>query len=138
MLQKKPYIIDFSTFGDTETGVRTVAEYAASLPFEPQRIYWLYKTPKDYARDNAANKTCKFVMVCLHGKAKIHIEDLKSNSYNFELDSPEVGLVVPELHWRRIDLEEDAMLLCIASDRFEDRDCILDFKEFMKYKKLKM
>ena len=138
MLQKKPYLIDFNTFGDSETGVRTVAEYAASLPFEPQRVYWLHKTPKEHARDNAANKTCKFVMVCLHGKAKIHIEDLKSNSYHFELNSTETGLVVPELHWRRIHLEENAILLCIASDKFLEKDCILDFKDFMKYKKLKV
>ncbi len=138
MMQKKPYVIDFSTFGNTDTGVRSVAEYASSLPFEPNRIYWLYNTPEDFSRDNAANKKCKFVMVCIHGKVRIQLDDLKNNSFHFELESPDKGVVVPEFHWRRIQMDKHAVLLCIASERYNERDCIFDFRDFVKYKKLKL
>lgn len=137
MPAKKPYLLDFIELGSAENGSLNVAEFAASLPFELNRVYWVYSTPKDISRGNAANRSCKYVMVCLTGTAKIHVEDINSNSYHFELNQPNEGLFIPELHWRRIQLSEDAIMLCIASDKFDQRDYIRDFREFMLLKKQK-
>jgi hypothetical protein len=39
------------------------------------------------------------------------------------------------MHWRRVQLSTDAMMLSIASEKFDPRDYIRDFKEFMELKK---
>lgn len=137
MVQKKPYLFDFGLSGNDEIGFLSVAEYAASLPFELKRVYWVYNTPQEISRGNAANKSCKYALVCLSGKAKVHIEDLHNNTYHFELEGANQGLYIPELHWRRIQLGEGAIMLCIASEKFEQRDYIRDFKEFLALPKQK-
>jgi hypothetical protein len=135
MLQKKPYLFDFKYISNPDQGALSVAEYANSLPFEPKRIYWVYNTPENISRGNAANIKCKYALVCLYGSAKVHIEDLNQQSYHFELTDPNVGLFVPELNWRRIQIEPQGIMLCIASDRYDERDYIRDFSEFVKAKK---
>lgn len=137
MSAKKPYEFEFTELGNQENGLLSVGEFAASLPFELKRVYWVYKTPKDISRGNAANRTCKYVLVCLQGNAKVHAEDMLNNSYHFELERPNQGLFIPELHWRRIKLSEDAIMLCIASEKFDERDYIRDFREFILLKKQK-
>ncbi len=138
MLQKKPYLFNFSLFGSPEVGQLSVAEYASSLPFELKRVYWVYNTPVGHSRGNAANKLCKYALVCLTGSAKIHIEDLQNNSYHFELNNPNQGLFIPEMHWRRIQCEPNAILLCIASEKFDSRDYIRDFRAFIQLRKIKI
>ena len=61
-----------------------------------------------------------------------------NNSYHFELSVPNQGLFIPEMHWRRVQLSPDAMMLSIASEKFDARDYIRDFKEFMDLKKAKI
>jgi WxcM-like, C-terminal len=138
MVQKKPYIFEFGLSGNDEIGHLSVAEYASSLPFELKRVYWVYNTPINISRGNAANKICKYALVCLTGSAKVHIEDLFNNTYHFELSGPNQGLFIPEMHWRRVQLSTDAMMLSIASEKFDTRDYIRDFKEFMDLKKAKI
>ena len=137
MSSKKPYLFDFADLGSDETGALNVAEFASTLPFELKRVYWVYNTPKDISRGNAANRASKYALICLKGTAKVHLEDMQSNSFHFDLSKPNEGLYIPELHWRRIQLSEDAIMLCIASEKFDQRDYIRDFREFMLLKKQK-
>lgn len=135
MSSRKPYIIEFQELGNQEAGLLSVAEYAKSMPFEQKRIYWVYDTPENTSRGNTANIICKNILVCLHGSVHVRVEDLKNNSFYFELNKKNVGLYIPELHWRRIHMDKDAVLLCLASEKFDEKDYIRDFREFTAYKR---
>jgi len=132
MINKKPYLLDFGSIGDDETGYHSYAEYATTLPFEPKRIYWVYNTPEDLSRGNVANVDTKTVFVALTGKVKFHLEDAYGKSFDFELSSPSEGLFSPEKIWRRITMEKGSILLCFASNKFDEKDNLRDFREFKK------
>lgn len=130
MIRNKPYVLDFGKLGGEETGFLSVGEYASSLPFEMKRIYWVYDTVEDLARGNAANKNCQNILVIMCGSAEVYVEDQKNNSYQFTLTDKSQGLLIPAMHWRRIRLDKEAVLLCISSEKYDESDYIRDFKEF--------
>lgn len=134
MTRNKPYVLDFGKMGSEETGFLSVGEYASSLPFEMKRIYWVYDTAEDLSRGNAANIHCQNILVVMHGSAEVYVEDQKNNSYQFTLSTKSEGLLIPAMHWRRIRLDKNAVLLCIASEKYEESDYIRDFKAFRKVK----
>lgn len=135
MANGKPYLIELDELGNPEAGLLTVAEYAKTIPFDPKRIYWVYGTPENTSRGNTANKICKNILICLHGKAQVRVEDLKNNSFYFELTEKNKGLYIPEFHWRRIHMKEDTVLLCLSSEKYDEKDYIRDFREFIQFKR---
>lgn len=135
MLVKKPYIVDFGTFGDEDSGFYSRAEFATSLPFEPKRIYWMYGTPDDTSRGNVAHISTRLVIVPLVGVASIYLEDLKGSSYEYVLKENNKGLFIPEKTWRRIGVSPGTILLTFASEKYNQKDRIEDFRMFKKLKK---
>ena len=132
MINKKPYLIEFGSRGDDETGYHSFAEYATTLPFESKRTYWIYDTPDGFSRGNVANMNTKTVFVALTGNVSLHLEDANGKSFDFVLNDPRVGLFSPEKIWRRITMDKGAILLCFASDKFDEKDHIRDFRAFKK------
>jgi hypothetical protein len=128
---EKPFLFDFSQTGDEENGLLSVAEHSQSLPFEPKRVYWVYKTPENVSRGNAANRKCVYALVCPKGEALVEIIDLKGQKSNFKLTDPNQGLYIPPMHWRNVSLDSEAILLCLASEKFDLEDYIRDFEEFL-------
>jgi len=138
MVHKKPYLLQFESIGDDKTGYHSYAEYASSLPFETKRVFWMYNTPEEMSRVNSANAKTKNVFVCLHGKASFYIENVKGKSYEFTISSLDMGLYIPEMHWKRITLSDHAVLLGMSSEKFEEVDFIRDFAVFKQSVKRKI
>ena len=63
------------------------------------------------------------------------MEDIYNRTYEYILDSPNIGLYIPPFNWRTIKFTHDAVLLCLASDTFNEDDYIRDKNEFDKLKK---
>ena len=84
------------------------------------------------SRGNVANIKTKTVLISIVGKTSIHVEDPLGKSYDFELEGPEQGLFLPEGTWRRITMDKGTMLLGFASEKFEEKDHIRDFRDFKK------
>lgn len=135
MLVKKPYILDFGQFGDEETGYYSHAEYAKSLPFEPERVFWMYDTPLDTSRGNIAHIASRMVLFPIVGKADVYLEDLAGKTHQFELAGKDKGLFIPEKTWQRINVSEGTVLLCFASEKFNKKDLVKDYRDFKKLKK---
>ena len=63
------------------------------------------------------------------------IMDDGTNKQTFHLDRPWKGLLIPPGLWR--DLENfsgGAVLMCLASEKYDAADYIRDYDEFLKYK----
>ena len=57
------------------------------------------------------------------------------NKKSFMLDRPWKGLLIPSGLWR--DLENfsgGAVLMCLASEGYDEKDYIRDYDEFLKFK----
>jgi dTDP-4-dehydrorhamnose 3,5-epimerase-like enzyme len=130
-----PHIIDFCKIGSPELGYITVAEAQDSVPFSINRVYWTYFTPQDVIRGGHAHKKLQQVIFAVSGTIEFNTLDLEGNENTFILDSPSKGLYIPELIWRDIKFTHNAVLLCLASEHYDEKDYFRDFEEFKNYQK---
>ena len=128
----KPYLIDFNKIGSSNLGYISVGENHENIPFEIKRVYWTYYTPQDVTRGGHAHYDLEQVIVAVSGTITFTTEDLQGNKSEFILDSPEKGLYIPKLIWRDIKFSHNAVLLCMASEKYIAADYIRDYKTFLE------
>ncbi len=126
---KEPYIINFSSIGDSNLGYISVAENS-KLPFETKRVYWTYFTPNNVERGNHAHKQLEQVIIATSGIIHLTIENRKGEISEFVLDKPEKGLYIPPYHWRKIKFSHSSVLLCLASMEYDEKDYIRDYETY--------
>lgn len=133
-ISNKPFLINFKETGNSNLGYISIAE-KDTLPFEPKRIYWTYYTPKDVERGNHSHINLEQILVAVCGKIELTIETIEGNSYNFILDSPDTGVYIPRLCWRKMKYSHNAVQMCIASIEYDEKDYIRDYQAFKSYKR---
>ncbi len=129
-----PYYINFSKIGSPNLGYISVAENLENIPFEVQRVYWTYFTPQDVTRGGHAHLVLEQVIVAVSGTITFITEDLQGSKTEFVLDSPEKGLYIPKQIWRDIKFSHNAVLLCLASEKYTEYDYIREYQNFLKLK----
>ncbi|MCF2221909.1 FdtA/QdtA family cupin domain-containing protein [Chryseobacterium sp. PS-8] len=130
-----PHIIEFSKIGSQDLGYITVAEEQKNVPFEIKRVYWTYYTPQDVIRGGHAHKELQQIIFAVSGTIEFNTLDMEGNNETFILDTPSKGLYIPKLIWRDIKFSHSAVLLCLASELYDEKDYFRDFDEFKNYKK---
>jgi len=135
MENNKPQIITFDKIGSSQLGYITIAEAQKNIPFDIQRVYWTYYTPQDVIRGGHAHKELQQVIFAVSGTITFNTEDKEGNKEVFILDHPTKGLFIPKLIWRDIQFSHNAILLCLASELYDEKDYFRDFEEFKNYKK---
>lgn len=130
---KDPQIITFNKIGSSELGYITIAEAQKNVPFDIKRVYWTYYTPQDVIRGGHAHKELQQVIFAVSGTITFNTEDKGGNKQTFILDHPTKGLYIPKLVWRDIKFSHNAVLLCLASELYDEKDYFRDFEEFKNY-----
>ncbi|WP_305084274.1 FdtA/QdtA family cupin domain-containing protein [uncultured Faecalibaculum sp.] len=124
-------IIPFQQHGDSR-GQLIAIEEKINVPFEFKRVYFMYETKKNVRRGLHAHKKLKQILFCVHGSCKVHLDD-GMEQREVLLDKPYYGLLIEGLVWREMyDFSEDAVLMVIASDFYDESDYIRDYNEFLK------
>ncbi len=131
-VHKKPVLITIQKHGDHRGTVNVLEDPA--LPFRVKRIFWLSQVPDHTHRGGHAHYQSEQILVCTYGSVKVMLEDLSSNFYHFELDSPGQGLFLPPLHWGIYRFEDQARAFCLASDCYNEEDYIRDYQLFQRLK----
>lgn len=129
-MTNKPRFISFNKIGSPNLGYISVGENHENIPFEIKRVYWTYYTPQDVTRGGHAHYDLEQVIVAVSGTITFTTEDLQGNKEEFILDSPDKGLYIPQLIWRDIKFSHNAVLLCMASEKYIVSDYIRDYKIF--------
>lgn len=130
----KPHIIDFSKIGSKDLGYITVAEAQINTPFEVKRVYWTYYTPQDVVRGGHAHRDLQQIIFAVSGNIEFNTLDLDGNSDSFLLTNPSEGLYIPKLIWRDIKFSHNAVLLCLASEHYDENDYFRNFEQFKNFK----
>lgn len=128
---KVPYLMELQSIGSSEIGFLTFAEHP-SVTFEVKRVYWTYLTPEDVERGGHAHKKLEQFIVAVAGNIDINLESKDGLTFNFTLDYPTKALYVPSGYWRTIRFHASAVLLCLASLKYNKEDYIRDYSEFKK------
>ena len=125
-------LIDIRKYSDTR-GYLSVVENDIDIPFEIKRIYYLYMVP-EVARGAHAHKALQQLLIATSGSVEVIMDDGKDKK-SFLLDKPWKGLLIPPGLWR--DLENfsgGAVLLCLASEKYDANDYIRNYDEFLEFK----
>ncbi len=113
-------------------GNLTVGEVGRSIPFEVKRYFTVFAVPSMETRGEHAHHTCHEFLVCVNGSCSVIADDGK-NRQEFILDRPELGLHLPPQVWRiHYKHSADAVLLVLASHRYDSRDYIRDYAGFKR------
>ena len=127
---KLPKLIEFLKIGSSALGYITVAEAQNNVPFEIKRVYWTYFTPNDVQRGGHAHKELEQLIFAVSGRIDFYLESKEGHKENFVLDNPNIGLYIPKLYWREIKFSHSAVLLCLASEIYNEEDYFRSYSDF--------
>ena len=118
-----------------EAGSITVVENEKNIPFDVKRIYYLYDIPSGELRGGHAHYELEQFLISASGSFDVLLDDGK-NRKNFSLNRPNLALhIVPGL-WREIyNFSSGSICLVLASHKYNEKDYIRDYKNFLDYKK---
>ena len=112
-------------------------QYPNQLPFEIQRVYWIYDVPGGEIRGSHAFKEQQEFVIAISGSFDIVLHD-GVNEIKYSLNRSYHGLFIPKLYWRRMENFSTNSLVLIVSDKcFNENEYIRDFNEFKSIKSAK-
>lgn len=130
-LQEKCRIINFTDLGD-ERGKLVVIEGGLAIPFDIQRVFYIYGSDSTVVRGKHANRESEFVLINVAGTSKVRITD-GSEELIIELNKPMMGVYIPKMIWKDMyDFSEDSVLLVLASTHYNGKEYIRDYDEYIK------
>lgn len=122
----------FQQHGDSR-GELVSLEEKNDIPFKIKRVYYMYKTAEGVRRGFHAHKSLKQIMICVHGSCKVLLDNGIEKKIIY-METPYEGLYVPNNYWREMyDFSEDAVLMVLASEVYNEEDYIRNYEEFLKY-----
>lgn len=127
-------VIDLRKISDPR-GNLTPIEGGVDMPFDIKRVYYLYDVPSGQSRGAHAHKALQQLIIAANGSFTMTLDDGK-NKKSITLNRPYQGLLIVPGIWRVLDdFSSGAVLLCLASEHYDEADYIRNYKEFKKYKK---
>lgn len=114
-----------------QRGSLIALEAQYQVPFPIERVYFLYDTAPNAERGFHAHKELEQWAVCVSGACTITVDD-GAQRRDVRLDTPEKGLYIGRGLWREMrDFSSGAVLMVLASARFDEGDYIRDYDDFL-------
>jgi oxalate decarboxylase/phosphoglucose isomerase-like protein (cupin superfamily) len=111
-------------------GNLTFIEGGSHVPFDIQRVYYLYDVPGGAERGGHAHKELRQLIIALSGSFDVHLDD-GSGKKCVQLNRPFVGLYVCPMIWRELDnFSSGSVCMVLASSRYDEQDYYRDYNDF--------
>ncbi|MNE78044.1 TDP-4-oxo-6-deoxy-alpha-D-glucose-3,4-oxoisomerase [compost metagenome] len=124
-------LIEVTELGD-ERGLLTVIEGNNSIPFEINRVFYIYKTLAGIRRGFHAHYKTRQALISVSGSCKVYLDNIKRKT-DVLLDSPTKVLILEPNDWHEMyDFSPDCVLLVLASHRYDAEDYIRDYDKFIE------
>ncbi len=124
-------ILEFGDLGD-ERGKLVVVEGAQDIPFDIQRVFYIYGSDSQVVRGQHANRNSEFVLINVSGSSKVRVDNGFEEDI-IELNRPRMGLYLPTMLWKDMyDFSADSVLLVLANTHYDGHEYIRDYDEFIK------
>ena len=112
----------------------SVVENNGIVPFDINRIYYLYDVPGGVSRGGHAHKQLYQLILAVSGCFTVVLDDGKDKK-SFVLNRPYEGLLVKPGIWRTLeDFSSGSVCLVLASEKYDEDDYIRDYDEFLKFR----
>jgi len=114
----------------------TIIEGGINVPFDVRRIYYLYDIPGGENRGGHAHKELYQLIIAASGSFDVLLDD-GINKKIVSLNRPDYGLMVVPGIWRELlEFSSGAICLVLASNKYDEKDYIREYLEFIKLKSL--
>jgi hypothetical protein len=125
-------IIDLPKITDTR-GNLTFIEPRKHVPFDINRVYYLYDVPGGESRGGHAHKDCEQFIIAANGSFDVILDDGHERK-TFPLNRPYFGLYVCTKVWRELNnFSSGSICLVLASELFSEADYIRDYSAFKEF-----
>lgn len=122
-------IIDLRKISDPR-GNLTPIESFIDVPFQIERVYYLYDVPGGSNRGGHAHRELMQLIVAISGSFDVVLDDGKDRQ-KFQLNRPYIGLLISPMIWREIDnFSSASVCMVIASRKFEESDYFRTYEDF--------
>lgn len=112
-------------------GNLTFLEGSSHIPFDIQRVYYLYDVPGGAERGGHGHKALQQLIIAIAGSFDVHLDDGKEKKV-FQLNRSYQGLYVCPMIWRELkNFSSGAVCLVIASEKYDEEDYYRDYSEFL-------
>jgi serine acetyltransferase len=111
-------------------GSLAVGELGKGLPFEPKRFFMVFDVPSREVRGEHAHRDLDQFLVCLKGDCSLLVDDGFTRE-EIVLNSPRIGVHLSPMVWAvQYKFSPDAMLLVLASEKYNPASYIRDYEEY--------
>ena len=113
-------------------GNLTAIEGGQDVPFEIQRVFYLYDVPGGEARGGHAHRALEQVIIAASGSFDIVVEDGAATK-TFFLNRSYFGLYVPPMTWAHLEnFSSGSVGLVLASAHYDEADYYRDRDEYLR------
>lgn len=124
-------IIEFPKINDYR-GNLTFVESSRHIPFDIQRVYYLYDVPGGAERAGHALKTCNQVLIAMSGSFDVILDDGYQRQC-FHLNRSYYGLYVAPMVWREINnFSSGSVCMALVSTFYDPEDYYRNYEDFLK------
>jgi hypothetical protein len=115
-------------------GNMTIVEGRQNIPFDIQRIYYLYDIPGGESRGGHAHKELFQLIVAASGSFEVLLDD-GINKKIVRLNRPNYGLLVVPGIWRELfEFSSGAICMVLASTIYIPEDYLRSYTDFLNIK----
>ena len=130
MSLKNCKIVDLPKISDPR-GNLTFIEGGRHVPFEIQRVYYLYDVPGGSERGGHAHKALHQLIIAMSGSFDVVLDDGREKK-RVHLNRSYCGLYVSPMIWRELDnFSSASVCMVLASNLYDEADYYRDYQEFL-------
>lgn len=113
-------------------GNLTFVEALNHIPFDIQRVYYLYDVPGGAERGGHAHKGLRQLIIAMSGSFDVVLDDGKEKK-RFHLNRSYSGLYVCPMIWRELDnFSSGSVCMVLASNKYDEDDYYRDYADFLR------
>lgn len=115
----------------SRSGNITPVHNSTEVPFDINRVFYLYDVPGGESRGAHAHYACHQFLIAASGSFEVLLDDGKVQRL-IQLNRPYIGLHIPPVIWAsEINFSSGAICLVLASHKYNPTDYIRDYSTFL-------
>lgn len=123
-------IVDLPKISDPR-GNLTFVEATRHVPFDIQRVYYLYDVPGGAERGGHAHKGLHQLIIAMSGSFDVVLTDGRKQK-RFHLNRSYFGLYVCPMIWRELDnFSSGSVCMVLASNHYSEDDYYRDYQTYL-------
>lgn len=123
-------IIELPKISDPR-GNLTFVESGNQIPFDINRVYYLYDVPGGAERGGHAHKELNQLIVAMSGSFDVVLDDGRGKK-RFHLNRSYQGLYICPMIWRELDnFSSGSVCMVLASNFYDEADYYRDYDEYL-------